>query len=229
MRYGYAARAGFFIMGLFSVAATAQELSWSLVSAKSKGNGVTCSNDTVQLIDAGTNLALVFTEMNADLAGGTKQRKFSEAGQCTVELKMTIPQGYFLTGGTSTIFGGVEKSKGAFGYVQSWAYLWGKAVGAPNGKNGAGLYSLIFGAQRSFPAKEEVSIPLFQLESTKQFKKAEQNILCNATKNSPFDARMIVHVNVGATRQNDRQSSIVSVDSSDTNFFLGMKTARCPG
>ncbi|MCX6125499.1 MAG: hypothetical protein NTV34_12245 [Proteobacteria bacterium] len=216
------------IMGLASATSKGQELSWSVMSAKSSGYGVSCNKSSVQLVAAGSNMSLLFDDMNADLPGGAKQGIRFEGGICTVELKMTIPKNYYVTSGSSTILGGAEKSQGTTGYVQSATYLWGKAPGSGNGSPGAGLYARLFNAERIFKFKDIISEPFFQIESTRTLSTGERRIMCNATSKGSFDARMIVHVSVGATRQKDQQSAIIAIDTSDSNFLLGLKTDRCP-
>ena len=215
------------IIGLASTASYGQELSWSVISAKSTGYGVSCNKSSVQLVAAGSNMSLLFDNMNADLPGGSKQGVRFEGGVCAVELKMTIPKNYYVTSGSSTILGGAEKSQGTTGYVQSFTYLWGKSPGG-NGSPGAGLYARIFNAERFFKFKDIVSEPFFQIESTRTLSTGERRIMCNATSKGSFDARMVVYVSVGATRQKDQQSAIIAIDSSDSNFLLGVKTDRCP-
>ena len=74
-----------------------QELNWSVISANSTGVGVVgCSPDDVHIVSAGANVALIFEKMTANLAGGDKLGQRLERGHCRVQLKMTIPRGYYI-------------------------------------------------------------------------------------------------------------------------------------
>jgi hypothetical protein len=208
---------------------SAAEPNWRFVSARSHGSGVSCNNQSVQLVEAGSDVSLLFDNLRADLVGGDGKKINAQFGTCITELAVTIPKGHYIVSSSTTLVGGVEKSARAFGYIQFWTYIWGKARDSVEHHSGPGLFSLLNLGSRIFNRSQIISEPLVQIPHSKSLPKHEQRILCNATKTSSFDAKIVMYINVGGFRDKNSETAIVAVDSLDSSVLLGVKTERCPG
>jgi hypothetical protein len=218
-----------FIGFMASAPAFADDLEFSLVSAISTGiNGPSCSADSVHLINAGTDVSLIFDSMNVTLPAGGPDRSLIATGNCRVTVKMNIPKGTYLTQATSTITGGVEKNKGAISSLYSSMFLMRTANATTPLLTAVGPYGLTLFAKKDYGAREIVSEALVSLTDTRTYGARDQKTMCNWTKSNAVSIAMLLQIGVTGVRSNpNTQTAIISIDSSDTNFRVGMSTGKC--
>lgn len=207
--------------------AFSQELTFQLVSAQGSGKNVVCDKNHVQMIYAGTNLALLYDDMKIDMPANGSNNNLNEKGTCTVALTMTIPKSYYLTQSTMLLVGGVEKSKGGDGSITSAMYLTRDAWSTEPALPGAGVFGLILKASQNFVQRLPSSDPLIELSDTKQFSAHQQKVMCGWTKSKDVTIGVLLQLHMTGSRANRSQTMILSADGVDSNFNLGMKTEKC--
>lgn len=222
--FGAIATAGFL---LTAPPAFAQELGFQIVSAHSTGSGLSCDTNSVHMVNAGTNMSLVFDNMNVNLPAGGDNNKLSQSGVCTVALNLTIPKDTYLVQASSQIFGGVEKSVGGSGFIQSAMYMVRKATGNASLFPGLGAHGLMLYSEAVFPASDAISEPLIELSDSQDFTRAQQKAMCRWTKSNSDTVGMIIQLSVNGARKNKNQTTIINVDGADTNFNVGMPIDKC--
>lgn len=212
---------------LNATTAFSQELNFQMLSAKGVGDGVSCNPNNVQMVSAGTNMSLTYSEMNADLPGDGPNTHLSESGTCTVALALTIPKGIYLQQASSQVFGGVEKSQGGTAAITSTMYLTHEPYSTRPALRSFGDYGQILFSQKIFSPWDVVSEPLLTLSDSKDFSDKEQKKMCRWTKSKSVTIGMLVQLMVTGTRKTVHDTTIVNVDGTDANFNIGMSTGRC--
>ncbi len=209
--------------------ALSQELDWKLVKTRSVGNGLSCDPNSIQLLQAGGDMSLIFDKMRVELPAGTELKKLTEWGTCHIGLNMTIPKNYYITYASSSVIGGVEKSKGTNGYIDASTYFVRRLPTILDPVQAGGPFGRILHSQRIFKLNEEISEPLFVMNSEKTFnKKNDLKNMCEWTKTSPASIGMLVNLTVVGQRTTNKKSIILSADNMDSHFDLGVKIGKCP-
>ncbi|MCX6119096.1 MAG: hypothetical protein NT027_16285 [Proteobacteria bacterium] len=208
-------------------AAFAQELDWKIVKTRSVGKGVSCDPNSMQIIQAGGDMTLIFNEMRVDLPAGVSPKQKSEWGSCNVGLNLTIPKNYYITSASSSVVGGVEKDKGTHGYIDARTYLVRRLPTILDPVNGGGPFGKILHAQRIFRHNEIINEPLLVISDNKDFKAKHVKQMCDWTKNNDASIGMLVNLSVAGQRMNSSKTIIVSADNIDSHFDLGLKLDKC--
>lgn len=207
--------------------AFSQELSFQLVSAGGSGPHVSCSKDSIQMINAGTNLSLLYDTMKIDMPANGANHNLNEKATCTVALTMTIPKNYYLTQSSMVLTGGLEKSKGGDASITSAMYLTRDAWSTEPALPGAGVFGLILKASQDFAKRLPISEPLLELSDSKQYSAHQQKVMCGWTKSKDATIGVLLQIHMTGSRGNQSQTTILSADGTDANFNLGMKTGKC--
>lgn len=207
--------------------AFAQELNWKIVKTRSVGRGVSCDPNSIQLIQAGGDVSLLFNEMRVDLPAGDKTKVKNEWGFCNVGMNLTIPKDYYITSASTQIIGGIEKDKGTHGYIDVTTHLLRRLPTILDPVNGGGPFGKILHAQRHFPINKEISEPLFVLEDSRKFNARDAKNMCDWTKTSSASIGMMINVRVAGHRPKVDRSMILSADNVDSHFDLGVRIGKC--
>jgi len=85
----------------------------------------------------------------------------------------------------------------------------------------------ILDKSETYTRQNAVSEPLIQMTDSKEFPMSQKRQFCRLTKAGSNDVRMIVQVGVGAIRADESKTAIVSIDSGDSSYALGMKMGKC--
>jgi hypothetical protein len=215
-------------LGLTAKIATAGELQWQFLGASSFGHGLSCATDNVTVSSAGNDLSIVYgSSMAVNLPAGEQPKVHALWGHCLVFLKLTVPAGETITRTQASVIGGVEKDKGAYGYVTAITYLTQKVARSINPFiPGAPLGPVLY-LNREMLHRETLSEPLFVMNQSRDLSVAQKKSICRLTADKSTELGMTIRLAVAAVRPNASKTAIINVDTVDRHLDLAMNTESC--
>jgi hypothetical protein len=115
------------------------QVQWNVSAARAVGGGdkPRCyynpskpTENNVQLVDAGSQLSIIFTTFGINLprVNNSISGVLAYNSSCNLEIPVVVPQGTYVKSLTQTVVGGIIKEKGTSGGVAANAYLFQNAV-----------------------------------------------------------------------------------------------------
>lgn len=217
----------FFMALMTAQIAIANDLEWTFVGAKSRGNGPGCDTKSVLMTSAGNDVAVVMTKMNINMPAGQLPRVRSQWGTCYIYMNVKIPQGYTITNSKTSLVGGLIKDSGVSGYVDIVSginYRNYSLIRWIPGLSPIGPVTHIF---RNLKSNEDLNEPLFEMTKDATFNKAQKNRICRLTANRPVELGYYIQISAAATRNSSQRSAIINLDNLDGHLNLAASAEAC--
>jgi hypothetical protein len=206
----------------------ASDIQWQYLGAASFGQGLRCSTDNVTVTSAGNDLSILYSSsMAINLPAGDLPRIKSMWGHCLVFLRLTIPAGKTLTRTQASVIGGIEKDKGAYGYLTVVTYLTQKIAKSINPLTPGSPWGPSLYLSREILPRDTISEPLFEMNQSRYLSRSQKKSICKHTSNQPLELGMTIRLAMAGSRTNVNQTNIINVDAIDRHLDLAMNTEVC--
>jgi hypothetical protein len=207
----------------------AQQVEWQLTAAKGHGALASgCNLERIQTTAAGDNASLVFESLKVDLAESSRRHGAHASGYCDISMTLVIPRSQYLTAMSAQLLGGIIKSRGAFSFLDVSYHLtrlprtWQPAVLA------TGPWGQIMHGSRIFNHRDTFNEPLFTIDSSRTFNRAQQRQMCRWTETGPVSVGFKSRISVVAVRSRLDQSNILNIDGIDNTLGISTGSGLCP-